>query len=191
MSLEDPAEPRRAAGAVVAVHRSDGHSFSKGTTSVVTLVAGLGVDGDAHCGARVQHRSRVKVNPDQPNLRQVHLIHQELFDELESAGHHVEPGDLGENITTEGVDLLSLPIGTVLRLGREALVVLTGLRNPCKQIDNFQPGLLSEVLDRTESGELVRKAGVMAVVVRSGDVHPADEIHVALPPRPHAALVPV
>lgn len=191
MSVEYAVEPRCIAGAVVAVHRSGEHSFSKLRVDGVTLIAGMGVDGDAHHGARVQHRSRVKIDPDQPNLRQVHLIHRELFDQLESLGYSVRPGDLGENITTEGIDLLSFPIGTVLRFGSEALIALTGLRNPCKQIDDFKSGLLANVVDRTASGELVRKAGVMGVVVQSGAVHSSDEIRVSLPPRPHTPLVPV
>lgn len=191
VSDENAVESTGVRGSVVAVHRSGDHSFSKARTDVVTLVAGMGVQGDAHYGARVKHRGRVKSDPEQPNLRQVHLMHRELFDELALAGFRVRPGELGENITTEGIDLLNLPVGAVLRLGREALIVITGLRNPCKQIDNFQSGLLTEVIDKTESGELVRKAGVMAVVVQSGDVRSSDQVHVSLPPPPHGTLVPV
>lgn len=184
-------EPAGVVGSVVAVHRSRDHSFSKARTDVVTLVAGMGVEGDAHYGARVKHRGRVKTDPEQPNLRQVHLMHRELFDDLALVGFLVGPGDLGENITTEGIDLLELPVGAALRLGSEALIVITGLRNPCKQIDDFQLGLMTEVVDKTDSGELVRKAGVMAVVVQSGDVRSSDQIHVSFPPPPLRALHPV
>ena len=148
----------------------------------------MGVAGDAHYGAVVKHRSRVKADPGQPNLRQVHLMHREFFDHLAGAGFSVATGDLGENVTTQGLDLLRLPVGTSLRLGNEALVVLTGLRNPCGQIDAFQRGLLKEVVERTTAGEVIRKAGVMGVVAQSGDVRPGDEIRVALPPIPHRGL---
>ena len=167
---------------VTAVQANAAHSFSKTTAKEIELVAGLGVVGDAHFGARVQHRSRVAVDPTQPNLRQVHLIHAELHDELRSEGHVVSPGDLGENITTRGLDLLSLPTGSVLKLGADALVAITGLRNPCKQIDEFQSGLLRRVAHKHADGTIVRKAGVMGVVVSSGVVRPGDAIEVALPP---------
>ncbi len=174
-------------GVVVGVHRHPGHGFSKLAAPSITLVAGLGVEGDAHFGARVQHRSRVRVDPDQPNLRQVHLLQQELFEEVSASGFAVGPGDLGENVTTAGIDLLPLPVGTMLRIGADALVALTGLRNPCRQIDAFSPGLLGEVRVR-EAGEIVVKAGVMGVVVRSGVVAPGDRIQLSLPPAPHHAL---
>lgn len=167
---------------VTAVHANPAHSFSKTTAKEIELVAGLGVVGDAHFGARVQHRSRVVVDPTQPNLRQVHLLHAELHDELRGEGLVVSPGDLGENITTRGLDLLSLPTGSVLRLGADALVAITGLRNPCKQIDEFQSGLLRRVAHKRADGTVVRKAGVMGVVVASGVVRPGDAIEVALPP---------
>jgi MOSC domain-containing protein YiiM len=167
---------------VISVHASSAHSFSKITAKEIVLVAGLGVVGDAHFGAQVQHRSRVTVDPTQPNLRQVHLIHAELHDELRSQGHVVTPGDLGENITTRGLDLLSLPTGAVLRLGADALVAITGLRNPCKQIDEFQAGLLRRVAPKRSDGTIERKAGVMGVVVASGVVRPEDAIEIALPP---------
>jgi MOSC domain-containing protein YiiM len=175
-------------GRVVAVHRSERHDFSKTAVDRVDLVAGIGVEGDAHAGARVKHRSRVRADPSQPNLRQVHLIHGELLADLETRGFTVEPGQLGENITTTGLDLLSFPVGASLRLGARALVVLTGLRNPCQQIDDFQDGLLSAVIDRTDPGAPRRLSGVMGVVVQSGPVRPGDQIDVALPPRPHDAL---
>lgn len=176
---------------VLAVHRSGSHSFSKFAEDAITLVEGLGVEGDAHAGTTVKHRSRVARDPSAPNLRQVHLLHAELFDELVAADHAVFPGDLGENVTTRGLDLLALPTGTRLRLGSEAEVELTGLRNPCSQIDRFQPGLTGKVLDRDANGRLVRKAGVMAVVRRGGEVRPGDAIVVQLPSLPHHALEPV
>lgn len=175
---------------VLAVHRSSTHSFSKVTEDAITLVEGLGVAGDAHAGATVKHRSRVARDPSQPNLRQVHLLHAELFDELVARDHPVFPGELGENITTRGLDLLALPTGTRLQLG-EAEVEVMGLRNPCSQIDRFQPGLMAAVLDRDAAGALIRKAGVMAVVRRGGEVRPGDAIRLQLPEPPHEPLQPV
>jgi MOSC domain-containing protein YiiM len=176
---------------VLAVHRSSRHDFSKFPEATIKLLAGLGVAGDTHAGVTVQHRSRVARDPSQPNLRQVHLLHAELFGELRAAGFTVRPGDLGENLTTRGVDLLALPTGTRLHLGREAVVEITGLRNPCSQIDRFQQGLMAAVLDRDSSGQLIRKAGVMGVVLAGGDVSAGDAIRIALPPSPHRPLVPV
>ncbi len=175
----------------VSVHSSSSHSFSKFAEDSITLVEGLGVEGDAHSGITVKHRSRVARDPGQPNLRQVHLLHAELFDALVERGFAVFPGDLGENITTRGLDLLGLPTGTVLRLGSDALVEITGLRNPCSQIERFQSGLTAAVLDRDAQGALVRKAGVMGVVRAGGRVKPGDAIQVVLPPLPHIALSPV
>jgi len=178
-------------GRVVAVHRSGRHTFSKFGEDAITLVAGAGVEGDAHAGATVKHRSRVRRDPTQPNLRQVHLIHAELFDQLVAAGFVVHPGELGENVTTAGVELLLLPAGTRLRLGPKALVEITGLRNPCSQLDRFQPGLMAAVLERRPDGSLARKAGVMAVVLEGGEVRPEDGIDVLLPAEPHRPLEPV
>ena len=175
-------------GQVVAVARSPDHSFSKRVEAQIALLAGLGVEGDAHCGATVKHRSRVASDPTQPNLRQVHLIQAELFDELAAAGFEVAAGLMGENITTRGLDLLALPQGARLRLGADAVIEVTGLRNPCAQLDNYQPGLTRAVLDRGPDGELVRKAGVMAVVLRGGMVGPGDLIVVELPALPHLRL---
>ncbi|MGZ5195917.1 MAG: MOSC domain-containing protein [Ramlibacter sp.] len=166
---------------VAAVHASPLHEFSKQPVQRVHLLAGLAVEGDAHCGVTVKHRSRVAKDPTQPNLRQVHLMHGELFDELAVKGFDVVPGDLGENITTRGLAVLDLPVGTELRLGESAVVRITGLHNPCAQIDRFSPGLMAAVLDRTPEGALVRKAGVMGVVVRGGYVAPGDAIQVTLP----------
>ena len=164
------------------------HAFSKANAGSIRLLAGLGVEGDAHLGRTVRHRSRVARDPSQPNLRQVHLMHAELHDELRAQGFDVAAGVMGENITTRGIELLALPAGSRLGLGEEAVVEVTGLRNPCVQLDHFQPGLMAAVLDRDADGNLVRKAGVMAIVVTSGDVRPGDAITVELPPQPHARL---
>ena len=178
-------------GIVTAVSSSGRHGFSKVNQPVVRLVAGLGVEGDAHAGRTVQHLSRVRRDPTQPNLRQVHLVHAELHDELAAAGFVVGPGDMGENLTTRGVDLLALPTGTRLRLGTAAVIEVTGLRNPCVQLDRFQDGLLGAVLDQDADGVVVRKAGVMAVVVTGGDVRPGDAVAWELPAEPHRPLLPV
>lgn len=177
-------------GAVAAVHRSGGHTFSKEEVEEITLVAGLGVEGDAHAGVTVQHRSRVARDPSRPNLRQVHLIHRELIEELQRAGFPVEPGSMGENITTIGIDVLSLPTGARLRIGTAAVEV-TGLRNPCVQLDAFSDGLRAAVLDRDDDGNLVRRAGIMGIVVASGVVRAGDAIHVDLPAGQHRPLEPV
>jgi MOSC domain-containing protein YiiM len=173
---------------VVAVCRSAGHTFGKAPRPSIRLLAGLGVEGDAHAGATVQHRSRVAKDPTQPNLRQVHLLDAETFDALATAGFALAPGAIGENLTTRGVDLRALPVGTRLALGASAIVELTGLRNPCGQLDGYQPGLLAAVLDRDADGGLVRKAGVMAIVLAGGEVRPGDAIAVTLPPPPHRPL---
>lgn len=173
---------------VAAVSRNAAHAFSKPILPMIRLLAGLGVEGDAHCGETVKHRSRVAADPTQPNLRQVHLIHEELFGELAQAGFSIAPGDLGENIATRGLDLLGLPAGAELRLGASARIVVTGLRNPCWQLDAFRPGLMAAVLGRAPDGALIRKAGIMAVVVAGGAVRPGDAIGVVLPAPPHRAL---
>ena len=176
---------------MTAVSRDRTHRFSKPNESSIRLVAGIGVEGDAHAGATVQHRSRAAKTPELPNLRQVHLIHAELHDELRAAGFAVVAGQMGENITTVGVDLLGLPTGTRLHLGDEAVIEVTGLRNPCAQLDGIQPGLMAATLDRDERGRLVRKAGVMGVVLAGGEVRAGDPIGVELPPEPHRPLEPV
>jgi MOSC domain-containing protein YiiM len=178
-------------GLVEAVSQRSTHSFSKQPRMWIRLVAGLGVEGDAHLGTTVQHRSRVARDPTQPNLRQVHLLHRELLGELEAQGFVIGAGDIGENILTRGVDLLGLPSGTVLRIGEVAKVQVTGLRNPCVQLDRFRPGLMAATLDRDAAGGLVRKAGVMAIVLTGGEVRPGDAIEVTLPPEPHRRLQPV
>ena len=179
------------AASVLAVHRSSSHSFSKYAEDSLTLVKGLGVAGDAHSGATVKHRSRVARDASQPNLRQVHLLHAELFDELIAGGFAVWPGDLGENLTTRGIDLLAQATGTRLYLGDSAVIELTGLRNPCSQLDKFQRGLTAAVLDRDAAGKLVRKAGVMAVVLEGGEVRPGDAIRIEPPAGPLRSLEPV
>src|SRR4051794_8251426 len=179
------------AGCVQAVCLRPGHHFSKTPSLVIRLVAGHGVAGDAHMGETVKHRSRIRKDPSQPNLRQVHLIHAELFDELRAKGFAVQPGDLGENVTTIGIDVLALPAGARLHLGATAVVEVTGLRNPCVQIDRFQKGLMAATLDRDVDGNLIRKAGIMSIVLADGDVRPGDAVRVELPPTPYQALQPV
>ena len=178
-------------GFVIAVSRKATHEFSKTAVDSIRLAVGLGVEGDAHHGATVKHRSRVARDPTRPNLRQVHLLHAELHDELRAAGFEVAAAELGENVTTRGIDLLALPTGALLRLGEHAVVEITGLRNPCVQLDRFQPGLMAATLDRDIDGNLVRKAGIMAIVIAAGDVRPGDPIHVTLPPTRHRRLAPV
>ncbi|MGW0227875.1 MOSC domain-containing protein [Actinopolymorpha singaporensis] len=183
-----PAEVGTGNGVVRAVSSSGKHTFSKPGRDRIRLLAGLGVEGDAHLGTTVKHRSRVARDPSQPNLRQVHLIHAELLAELNEQGYDVAPGQLGENVTTEGVDLLGLPTGTLLRLGDSAEVEVTGLRNPCRQIEDFRTGLLARVVGRAEDGSVVRRAGIMGVVRTGGEVAPGDPIVVTLPPPPHRPL---
>ena len=173
---------------VLAVSSSATHTMAKACQQCIRLIEGLGVDGDAHSGATVKHRSRVRQDPSQPNLRQVHLIHAELHDELRVKGFEIAPGQMGENITTRGIDLLALPKGTVLHIGDEAIVEVTGLRNPCAQLDGLYPGLMNAVLDRDAEGSLVRKAGIMGVVLKSGTVKPSDTITVRLPELPWEKL---
>jgi MOSC domain-containing protein YiiM len=178
-------------GEIIAVNRDGEHKFSKVKQSVIELVAGLGVRDDAHAGVTVQHRVRVREDPTRPNLRQVHLIHSELFEELAAAGFALYPGAIGENVTTRGLKLLELPAGTKLHLGPQAIVQVTGLRNPCRQVDAFQPGLMSALLDRRPDGNVMRKSGIMAIVLAGGEVRPGDVIHAELPDQPHLPLKPV
>ncbi|MEU0006680.1 MOSC domain-containing protein [Streptomyces sp. NPDC006314] len=175
-------------GTVSAASSNGVYSFTKPNRDSITLLAGLGVEGDVHAGVTVKHRSRVAQDPTQPNLRQVHLIHEELFAEVGADGFTVTPGDLGENITTRGIDLLGLPVGTLLRIGEDALLEVTGLRNPCQQIDDFQDGLLKRVVGRDENGNIVRKAGIMSIVREGGTVRPGDMIEAELPSGPHRPL---
>ena len=178
-------------GAVVAVSRSATHTMTKPNEGSILLVRGLGVQGDAHSGETVKHRSRVARDPAQPNLRQVHLIHAELHAELAETGFIITAGQMGENITTRELDLLGLPVGALLAIGNTAIVEITGLRNPCSQLDGIQEGLMAAVLDRDTEGNLIRKAGVMAIVIEGGQVRPGDRIAVTLPNAPHQPLGPV
>ncbi len=175
-------------GRVMGVSIDDHHRFSKAAVPQILLLEGLGIEGDAHAGTAVQHRSRVARDPSQPNLRQVHLIHSEFLDEVRQAGFQIEAGDLGENVLTSGIDLLSLPRDTRLRIGAEAVVRVTGLRNPCVQIDDFRPGLLAVAVSRDEAGAIVRKSGIMSVVEHGGVVRPGDEIVAELPEGRHLPL---
>lgn len=178
-------------GVVVAVSRSAAYSFTKPNAPAIRLLAGLGVEGDIHAGTTVKHRSRMARDPSAPNLRQVHLIHAELHEELAAQGFAVAPGAMGENVTTRGIALLDLPQGARLRLGADAIVEVTGLRNPCAQLDGLQEGLMAATLARDAAGGLVRKAGVMAVVIAGGEVRPGDRIAVELPAQPRRPLAPV
>lgn len=175
-------------GVVVAVSLSAVHEFSKPVQQSIRLLVGLGVEGDAHLGVTVQHRSRVAKDPTQPNLRQIHLVHAELHDELRAAGFQVAPGAIGENITTRGIDLLALPRGARLHIGRTAIVGVTGLRDPCRQLNDYRPGLMAAVLGRDEQGNPIRKAGIMGVVLAAGEVHAGDPIRVELQREPHQRL---
>ncbi|WP_221354573.1 MOSC domain-containing protein [Streptomyces beigongshangae] len=176
-------------GSVAAVSSNGTYAFTKPNRESITLLAGLGVEGDVHAGVTVKHRFRMRKDPSQPNLRQVHLLHEELFDEVRAAGFEVAAGQLGENVTTRGVDLLGLPTGTLLRLGDEAVVEVTGLRSPCAQIDAFRKGLMKQVVGRGEDGRTrVVRAGIMGVVVAGGVVRPGDAVGVGLPDGPHLPL---
>ena len=175
-------------GLVKAVSRAPSHNFSKANQVFIRLIEGHGVEGDAHHGVTDQHRSHVKRDPTMPNLRQVHLIHAELLDELAAQGFKVSPGQMGENVMTQGLDLLSLPRGTRLHIGADAVIELTGLRNPCHQLDSIKKGLMAATLDKDTQGNLIRKAGVMSIVLRGGDIRPGDFITVELPPEPHYIL---
>ena len=176
---------------MIAVSRKAGHGVDKPSQLVIRLVEGHGVEGDAHYGVTVKHRSRVRQNPDQPNLRQVHLLHAELHDELAGQGFTLRPGLMGENVTTRGIDLLALPRGARLRLGADAVVEVTGLRNPCMQLDGLAEGLMAACLGRGPDGEPLRKAGVMGVVLAGGEVRAGDTVRVILPDGPHERLKPV
>ncbi|MFI9174629.1 MOSC domain-containing protein [Streptomyces lincolnensis] len=175
-------------GTVSAVSSSGTYSFTKPNRESIRLLAGLGVEGDVHAGVTVKHRFRMKRDASQPNLRQVHLIHEELFEEVRGAGFEVAAGELGENVTTRGIDLLGLPVGTRLRLGDEAVVEVTGLRNPCAQIDTFRQGLMKQVVGRDTDGSVRFKSGIMGVVLTGGVVRPGDGVGIVLPEGPHRPL---
>jgi MOSC domain-containing protein YiiM len=178
-------------GTVVAVSTSPAHTLRKENRARIDLLAGIGIDGDVHAGATVRHQSRVARNAEEPNLRQVHLIHRELFDELRESGFEVAPGEMGENVTTAGIHVLRLPAGTRLHLGGSAIVEVTGLRTPCRQLEQIQTGLMAALMGRGEDGRPAPKAGVMAIVVAGGEVVPGDPIRIEMPPEPHRPLAPV
>jgi MOSC domain-containing protein YiiM len=190
-TLETADTAETADGVVASVHCSGSHTMGKPARSAIRLVAGLGVDGDAHAGVTVRHRSRVARDPTAPNLRQVHLVAAELHDELRERGLAVAPGAMGENVTTRDVDLLALPTGTRLHLGPDAVVEVTGLRNPCRQLDGVREGLMTAVLAPGADGSMVRRAGVMGIVVEGGEVRPGDPVGVVVPAGPHRHLEPV
>ena len=175
-------------GTVVAVSRDDTHRFSKPAASSIRLVAGYGIEGDAHAGATTQHRYLIRTDPTRPNLTQVHLVRSELLAELAAEGFDVSPGQLGENITTAGIDLLALPVGTRLHLGADAIVEVTGMRDPCSMIDKFQKGLKKALKHPDASGRVLRKAGIMGIVITTGTVSPGDDLRVELPAEPHVPL---
>ncbi len=176
---------------VVAVSLNPRHTFSKQSVPEIRILAGHGVEGDAHAGARVQHLYRVRKNPNAPNLCQVHLLAEEFLAELRDQGFDIAPGQMGENLTVRGLDLLHLPVGAILRLGEKAIIEITGLREPCNQLNGLQPGLMKACLTSAADGALIRKAGVMAVALTSGTVRPSDPIHLELPPLPHRTMGPV
>ncbi|MGZ5937618.1 MAG: MOSC domain-containing protein [Rhizomicrobium sp.] len=176
---------------VIAVASDRSHNFSKPRRTSIRLIKGLGVEGDAHLGEKVQHLSRVRRDPESPNLRQVHLVHAELHDELHKKGFRVEAGQMGENITTRGIDLLGLPVNARLHIGPDAIVEVKGLRNPCAQLDGLQQGLMAATLDKDAAGNLIRKAGIMGIVIAGGEVKPGDAIRVELPDGLHLKLAPV
>lgn len=173
---------------VLSLSKSQHHTFSKVCCPSITLIEDQGVAGDAHCGNQVQHRSRVKVDPTAANLRQVHLIHSELLSQLQAKGFNVQPATLGENITTSDIDLLSLPRDTELSIGQTAVIRITGLRNPCSQLDKYQMGLIAAVLAKDSTGKLIRKAGVMGVILKGGVINTGDAISIQLPHAPHYPL---
>ncbi len=175
-------------GKVIALSKSESHTLKKNNYEKIMLLKGLGVEGDAHMGKTVKHRSRMAKDPTQPNLRQVHLIHSELLDELAEKGFEVGAGQMGENITTKGIDLLNLPKDTILKIGNESEIVVTGLRNPCVQLDTIKKGLMKAVLEKKENGELIRKAGIMGIVKKGGEINSGDEIIVELPKKPFIKL---
>jgi MOSC domain-containing protein YiiM len=176
---------------IVSVSARNGHGLGKTVCDLITLIAGEGVEGDAHRGVTVKHRSRVAKDPTQPNVRQVHLIHAELLDEVASKGLAVKPGELGENILTRGIDLLGLTTGTRLHIGPDCVVQITGLRNPCKQLNGHSDGLMEALLDRAGDGVLIRKGGVMGVVIAGGAVRAGDDVKIVTPDGPFRALEPV
>lgn len=177
---------------VVAVSLSAKHGFSKVPQAAIRLIAGEGVEGDVHRGERTQHLYRMRQDPTQPNLCQVHLLSSEKLEELRAKEFAVRPGDLGENILTEGLDLLNLPLATLLRVGEDALLQVTGLRTPCLKIDKYQRGLQQHMWgERDELGRRTRRAGIMTIVLHGGLVRSSYPIAIEVPPEPHLPLPPV
>lgn len=177
---------------ILSVSARSGHHFSKTPQRSIRLLAGLGVEGDGHMGERIKHRSRARYNPALPNLRQVHLIDSGYIALMAAKGYAVAPGDIGENLLVAGIDLISMPQDTLLHLGGDGAVVrITGLRNPCIQMDRFMPGLMAASLDRDADGGLIRLTGVMGVVEGGGAVVPGDVVRVEMPEGEHLPLVPV
>lgn len=176
------------AGRIEALHSSPSHSLKKETTSSLEIIKGLGVKGDAHMGAKIKHVYRVRKDPNEPNLRQVHIIHAELFDELKTKDFDISFGEMGENITCSGLDILSLPTDTELQMGVSTRLKVTGLRNPCAQLDSIKKGLMKACLDRNQSGEMIPKVGIMTIVLEGGIINQGDEIKVVFPPEPHRKL---
>lgn len=176
------------APAVIAVASDSGHNFSKPLRPVINLIAGFGVEGDAHAGKTVQHLWDKKKTPYAPNLRQVHLVHEEIFAQLAEDGFTVTPGDIGENIVTRGIDLLNLPLATQLEFQSGAVVELTGLRDPCSKLNKVQDGLIHKFVYKSEEGKRAVKSGVMSIVLTGGEIRPHDSITVKLPEGPHEPL---
>jgi MOSC domain-containing protein YiiM len=174
-------------GIVVAVNRSARHTVSKVSVATIVLRAGFGVEEDAHAGATIEHRYAKRFHPERPNERQVHLIGGELFDELERDGFHVEPGQLGENITTRGIALTDLPLGTRLRIANGAVVEVRGLRVPCVLIDRLIPGV-KKASAMPYGGKLALRHGIMGIVIASGSVQQGDVLAVEPPAGPARAL---
>ncbi len=175
-------------GSVIAVCSRDAHLFSKENREEIELIKNFGINGDAHAGMYVKHRSRVKKNPKQLNLRQVHLIPIELLNEMKQHRYDLHPGDLGENITTSGIDLINLPLNSQINIGEEVVLEVKGLRDPCKQIEAFKEGLLKKMITKDADGNLIRKTGIMTIVLGGGIVKPNDKIEVVLPKKPYHKL---
>ena len=176
---------------VVSVSLSPKHSFSKTPAAEIRILADLGVEGDAHAGEQVQHLYRVRKNPNAPNLCQVHLISTEFLDELHTLGFPLQPGEIGENLAVRGINLLTLPVGALLRIGADVVLQITGLRDPCQKLNSLAPGLMKACIARGSDGSVVRKAGVMSLAVTSGTIRPGDPILIELPPGEPLKMGPV
>lgn len=177
-------------GIVLAVSADRGHRFRKMPQRDILLVEGHGVEGDAHAGPFVRHRYLARRQPRLPNLRQVHLIPSALFGTLRRCGYEIGAGGLGENVTTAGLNLEEMPLGTRILLGQTASVELIGLRTPCVLIDRFRSGLKQHLLAFAKTGPAFR-CGVMGVVRTGGRVAAGDVARVVLPSPPVRALPPI